>query len=88
MLTFERSRKLRALARDLPLDSLVLETDAPDMTVSNHRGERNSPEYLPDVLASLAAVRGMEPGAVAAATSGNTRRVIPRIVQKPADSKP
>jgi TatD DNase family protein len=79
MLTFERSRKLRALARELPLTSLVLETDAPDMTVSAHRGGRNSPEYLPDVLASMAVARGMEPGAVAAATRANTGRILPGL---------
>jgi TatD DNase family protein len=79
MLTYERSRKLRTLARELPLTAIVLETDAPDMTVSTHRGERNSPDYLPDVLSSLAKIRGMEPEAVAAATSANTRRVIPLI---------
>ena len=53
MLTFERSTKLRALAEALPIESIVLETDAPDMTVAQHRGERNSPEYLPFCLAAL-----------------------------------
>ena len=57
MLTFERSSKLRALASSLPLDALVLETDAPDMTVARHHGERNSPEYLVDCLAALASMR-------------------------------
>jgi TatD DNase family protein len=64
MLTFERSRKLRALVRDLPLDAIVLETVAPDLTVAAHRGERNSPEYLPQVLATLAEVRQEDPAAV------------------------
>jgi TatD DNase family protein len=57
MLTFERSSKLRKLATTLPLDALVLETDAPDMTVASHQGERNSPEYLPEVLQTLANIR-------------------------------
>lgn len=57
MLTFQRSTKLRRLARVLPLSSMVLETDAPDLTVVQHRGERNSPEYLPLVLQALASVR-------------------------------
>ena len=56
-LTYERSKKIQQLARDLPLDAIVLETDAPDMVVSQHRGERNSPEYLPEILAALAEVR-------------------------------
>ena len=42
MLTFPRSRKLRKLAAAIPLDSIALETDAPDMTVAQHRGQRNS----------------------------------------------
>lgn len=76
MLTYERSNKLRALARELPLEALVLETDAPDMTVAAHRGERNSPEYLPDCLRALAEVREDDPEAVARATSRNAEQVL------------
>ena len=76
MLTFDRSSKLRALAAALPLESLVLETDAPDMTVAAHRGERNSPEYLLDVLAALAEVRASSADQIAAATTANVRRVL------------
>jgi TatD DNase family protein len=57
MLTYQRSRKIRALAKTLPLEALVLETDAPDMTVASHHGGRNSPEYLPECLQALAEVR-------------------------------
>lgn len=71
MLTFERSNRLRTLARDLPLDAVVLETDAPDMTVAAHRGERNSPAYLPDVLAALAQVRDQDPAEVGTKTTAN-----------------
>lgn len=76
MLTFERSSRLRRLARELPLEAIVLETDAPDLTVASHRYERNSPTYLPEVLAALAAVRETEPAAVAAQTSANARRLL------------
>ncbi len=76
MLTFERSNKLRRLARELPIESIVLETDAPDMTVAAHRGERNSPEYLPDVLAALAEVRDTDPADLAARTTANARAVL------------
>ncbi|WP_457673827.1 TatD family hydrolase [Thiolapillus sp.] len=57
MITYERSRKLRKLAKELPLDAIVLETDAPDMSGALHRYQRNSPEYLPEVLDSLARLR-------------------------------
>lgn len=76
MLTYERSRKLRALARELPLDAIVLETDAPDMTVAAHRGERNSPEYLPHCLHALAEVRDMAVEEVADATTRTAREVL------------
>jgi TatD DNase family protein len=76
MLTFERSSKLRRLAAGLPLEAMVLETDAPDLTVASHRYQRNSPEYLPEVLAALAEVRQADPQAVAAATTANARAVL------------
>lgn len=76
MLTFERSRKLRELARAVPLDALVLETDAPDMTVSQHRGERNSPEYIPYVLEALAGIRAEGGAEIAAATTRNVAEVL------------
>jgi TatD DNase family protein len=76
MLTFPRSSRLRRLVAELPGEAIVLETDAPDMTVAAHRGERNSPEYLPDVLQALAEVRGESPEAIAALTSGNARHVL------------
>ena len=60
MLTFQRSTKLRKLAATLPIDSIVLETDAPDMTVSQHTGNRNSPEYLPLILEELAEIKKMD----------------------------
>lgn len=76
MLTFERSRKLRDLAGSLPLDSLVLETDAPDMTVARFRGRRNSPEYIPDVLCAMASLRQEHVEEIAAATSRNAAEVL------------
>jgi TatD DNase family protein len=76
MLTFPRSSRLRRLAAELPGEAIVLETDAPDMTVAAHRGERNSPEYLPDVLQALAEVRGESPEAIAALTCANARHVL------------
>jgi TatD DNase family protein len=92
MLTFERSTRLRALARSLPLEGLVLETDAPDMTVAAHRGERNSPAYLPDVLVSMAELRNRDPGEIAECTTSNAvellaldRRQIPEIRTEPRE---
>lgn len=76
MLTYARSTKLRELARRLPLDAIVLESDAPDMVVASHRGERNSPAYLIDSLASLAAIRATDPHTIAAQTTRNCCNVL------------
>jgi TatD DNase family protein len=76
MLTFDRSTKLRALAKALPAESMVLETDAPDMTVMQHRGERNSPEYLPYSLAALAEVRDEDAEELARVTTANAYEVL------------
>lgn len=75
MLTYERSHKLQRLAKQLPLEAIVLETDAPDMTVASHRGQRNSPEYLPECLQALADARGENSNAVATQTTANAKVV-------------
>lgn len=75
-LTFAHSRKVRALAAQVPEAFLALETDAPDMTVASHRGERNSPEYLPECLAALAEVRGVSKEHLAQVTRNNVQRLL------------
>lgn len=74
--TYEGSTRIRRLARELPLDAIVLETDAPDIPTARHRGERNSPEYLPEVLHALAEVRGEDPAHIAAVTTANARSLL------------
>jgi len=76
MLTFERSHKLHRLAQQLPLEAIVLETDAPDMTGASHHGQRNSPEYLPEYLQALAKLRAEDIHKVAAQTTANTEAVL------------
>lgn len=76
MLTFERSTKLRALVKALPIEAIVLETDAPDMTVAQHRGERNSPEYIPLIADAIANIRNISVDELAQATSANALRVL------------
>lgn len=75
MLTFERSNKLRALAKKIPLEHLVLETDAPDMPGAAHQYQRNSPAYLPEVLDALASIRREDRSSIAQATTANVKRV-------------
>lgn len=76
MLTFERSTRLRNLVKQLPIESIVLETDAPDMTVAQHRGSRNSPHYLPYVLQSIASIKQMTEQSVATTTTRNAQQII------------
>lgn len=73
--TYERANRLRRLAAAVPLESLLLETDAPDQPDSRHRGERNEPARLPFVCETIAALRGAEPAEIARATADNARRL-------------
>lgn len=75
-LTYENSTKIHKLANELPLDSIVLETDAPDMVVESHRGQRNSPEYITETLAVLAKLRNEDIDIIAQQTTQNAHDVI------------
>ena len=76
MLTYERSHKLHRLAAELPLESIVLETDAPDMTGALHHGQRNSPEYLPECLDALVRLRQEDIATIARQTTDNACEVL------------
>ena len=73
--TYERANRLRTLAAQLPIDHLLLETDAPDQPDSGHRGQRNEPARLTTVCRTIAALRGVEPEVVALATSKNAEQL-------------
>lgn len=75
-LTYENSTRIHKLAKELPLESIVLETDAPDMVVESHRGERNSPEYIIESLNALARLRGETADVIATQTSKNADDVM------------
>lgn len=71
-ITYERAQKTRAALAKIPLEYLVLETDAPDMPLQGKQGQRNSPEYIPQVAQVLAGLRGVDTADIAAATWKNT----------------
>ncbi len=75
-MTYENSRRIHKLATNLPLESIVLETDAPDMVVSSHHGERNSPEYLVEILGVLASLRDISKNDIAKQTTQNAIDVL------------
>jgi TatD DNase family protein len=88
-LTFERALRIRALAAELPLEALVMETDAPDIPphwgyrTAAERAQgatmRNEPAELPRIGATLAALRGLDAAALATATTANARAALPRL---------
>ncbi|WP_054911438.1 TatD family hydrolase [Pseudomonas sp. NBRC 111127] len=69
--TWPQALRLRKTLARLPLDSVVLETDAPDMAPAMFPGVRNSPEHLPEIAGALAQVMGVEAGELAAASTRN-----------------
>lgn len=73
--TYERARRLRALVSDMPIEHLLLETDAPDQPDAAHRGQRNEPERLVLVAETIATLRGDTPGRIAEATTRNAMRL-------------
>lgn len=75
-LTYANSTKIHKLAKELPLESIVLETDAPDMVVESHRGERNSPEYIIEALTALANIRNESVDFIAEQTTKNANDVM------------
>jgi len=74
-LTYERAQRLQRLVRDMPLQQLLLETDAPDQPDAGIRGERNEPARLSVIARHVAALRGTDVETVARATSENARRL-------------
>lgn len=89
-LTYDRALQLRRLATELPLDSLVLETDAPDIpphwlyrTAAERAAGlpqgRNTPAELPRVAEVLAGLRGLPLADLAAATTRNACQALPRL---------
>ena len=69
--TFERARRLRELVATLPLEALLLETDAPDQPDALHTGQRNEPAYLADVWRAISSLREEDAASVAKATTQN-----------------
>lgn len=80
-MTFTRALQIRRLAEQLPLDAIVLETDAPDIAPTWLHPGRNSPEQLPRIGATLAALRGMTAAALARATCANAVAALPRLAK-------
>ncbi len=79
MVTFKKSDELRAIARDVPLDRILVETDAPYLAPAPHRGKRNEPAFVAATARVVAEARGIAPEALAEAARANTLRLFSRI---------
>jgi TatD DNase family protein len=74
IVAFPRAEALRAIAREVPSDRLLIETDAPYLAPPPHRGRRNEPAFVVEVARAVAAARGVGLEQVAASTSDNYAR--------------
>ena len=82
VLTFKKSKLPETLKETVPLERIVLETDAPYMAPVPMRGQRNEPAFVAYVLSKLAEIYGVDEETVSAVTTANVERVFPLIVNK------
>ncbi|MGO4777289.1 TatD family hydrolase, partial [Lysobacter sp. 2RAB21] len=73
--TYDRAQRLRRIVAAMPIEFLLLETDAPDQPDAQIRGQRNEPARLSWVCEVVAGLRGVAVEEIAAATSDNARRL-------------
>lgn len=78
IVTFRNAEDLRAIAREIPEDRLLVETDFPYLAPIPHRGKRNEPAFVAHTAAFLAGLRGESVEALAARTTANFRRLFPK----------
>lgn len=72
-MTYPRANKTRNAIASMPLEALVLETDAPDMPINGWQGQANSPAFLPEIASCLAQLTGIDIETVASQTTANSR---------------
>jgi len=84
ILTFKNSTALRDIARDLPLDRILVETDAPYLAPMPFRGKRNEPAFVAHTAEVLAKVRGVSPDEIARITTENFERLFSKADLAPA----
>lgn len=78
IVTFKKSEDLRAIVRDVPLDRILVETDAPYLAPVPFRGKRNEPAYVAHTAACVAAVKGIDAAELARRTTENFFRLFDR----------
>ena len=83
--TFKKSDELRAVLKSVPLDRLLVETDAPYLAPMPHRGKRNEPAFVAHTAAMLAALKGVSAEELADATTQNFFRLFTKVTKPGAD---
>jgi TatD DNase family protein len=81
IVTFRNADELRGIVRDVPLERLLVETDAPYLAPVPYRGRRNEPAYVAATAACVAALKGITPDELAAATTDNFFRLFHKAVR-------
>ncbi|MFO7297922.1 MAG: TatD family hydrolase [Pseudomonadota bacterium] len=79
VITFRKSEELRAIAAEVPLDRLLVETDAPFLAPEPYRGKLNEPAYVVHTAEALARVKGVTPQELAKATTENFFRLFKKV---------
>jgi len=79
IVTFKKSEDLRAIARDLPADRIMVETDAPYLAPGKFRGKRNEPSYVVEVAKVLAETRGVSLEEISRQTTENFFRLFSKV---------
>jgi TatD DNase family protein len=79
ILTYKNAQDIRDVARDVPPDRLLVETDAPYLAPVPYRGRSNEPAYVVETLKQLAVVKGMSAAEMARTTSDNFFRLFPKV---------
>ena len=73
--TFKNAHDRKEVVREIPLDRILLETDAPYLTPHPHRGRRNEPAYIPLIAAEIAELQATSQDEVAAITTANAKNL-------------
>lgn len=79
ILTFKNADEIRAIARDMPVERLLVETDAPYLAPAPHRGKRNEPAFVAHTAAMLARTRGVGLEEIEAQTTENFFRLFAKV---------